>query len=427
MSRRKASTQTPELSYIAEPLRHLAIPLGDLTPDPANARKHDEKNIAAIMGSLRQFGQRIPIVVQEEGLIVRAGNGRLESAKRLGWTHLACVVVPEDNVSAVAFAVSDNRSSELATWDNDVLGRLLQEVEVGDADLQQMMSDLAVDQKLVDGLAGAEIVEDEVPEPPVEPITKPGDLWLMGEHRLLCGDSTKAEDVGRLMDGAKVSIVFTDPPYGVSQGAKNRLLNSSDGGERNTGDIQDDSLSPEELKTRLLPAFQLLRSKIMAEDCTLFVTSPQLASLWMMMMAVMVEAKLPARHVLIWKKNQPTFSMNRLDYDYQHEPILLTWGKRHKRPMLGKHKTSVWEIDKPRKSAEHPTMKPVELYANAYLNNSETGDAVADIYGGSGTAIVASEQVGRRCYAMEISPAYCDVAVKRWETLTGRKAELSRA
>lgn len=144
----------------------------------------------------------------------------------------------------------------------------------------------------------------------------------------------------------------------------------------------------------------------------------------MMMMMMMREAKLPPRHVLIWKKNAPTFSMGRLDYDYQHEPILLTWGKRHKRPMRGKHRTSVWEIDKPRKSAEHPTMKPVELYANAYLNNSDDGDAVADIYAGSGTAFVAAEQLNRRTFGMEISPGYVAVILERM-TAQGCKCKLS--
>ncbi len=142
----------------------------------------------------------------------------------------------------------------------------------------------------------------------------------------------------------------------------------------------------------------------------------------MMMMMMMQKAGLKPRHVLIWKKNQPTFSMGRLDYDYQHEPILLTWLKRHKRPMNGSHKTSIWEIDKPRKSADHPTMKPVELYANAFLNNSDAGDVAYEPYSGSGTAIIAAEQLHRRCFAMEISPLYCDVAIFRWEKLTGQKA-----
>jgi len=153
----------------------------------------------------------------------------------------------------------------------------------------------------------------------------------------------------------------------------------------------------------------------MADDCTVFVTAPQGGDLSMMMMMMMREAKLPVRHVLIWKKNQPTFSLGRLDYDYQHEPILLTWGKRHKRPMQGNHRTSVWEIDKPRSSKEHPTMKPVELVENALLNNSDRADVVYDAYSGSGTTIIACENLGRRCRAVEIDPGYVAVAIERCE------------
>ena len=143
----------------------------------------------------------------------------------------------------------------------------------------------------------------------------------------------------------------------------------------------------------------------------------------MMMMMMMKEAGLMVRHVLIWKKDAPTFSMGRLDYDYQHEPILLTWGVRHKRPMQGAHRTSVWEIPKPRASKEHPTMKPVELVENALLNNSEQGDIVFDGYCGSGTTIIACEKVSRRARAIEIEPKYCDVTIRRWEDLTGKRAE----
>jgi DNA modification methylase len=145
-----------------------------------------------------------------------------------------------------------------------------------------------------------------------------------------------------------------------------------------------------------------------------------------MMMMMMQESCLPVRHVLIWKKNSPTFSMGRLDYDYAHEPIQMTWLKKHKRPMLGIHKTSVWEIDKPRANKEHPTMKPVELYVNAYLNNSDPGDTTFEPYAGSGTALIASEQTGRKCCAIEISPAYVDVCVDRWEKFTGKKAKLAK-
>jgi DNA modification methylase len=161
----------------------------------------------------------------------------------------------------------------------------------------------------------------------------------------------------------------------------------------------------------------------MADDCTVFVCSPQGGDLMMMMM-MMRDAGIPVRHNIIWDKMQPTFSMGRLDYDYQHEPILLTWGKRHKRPMLGTHKTSVWQIQKPRSSKEHPTMKPVELVVNALLNNSEAGDVVYDAYSGSGTTLLACEQTGRKARVIEIMPGYVAVALQRYKDATGNQPEL---
>ena len=255
----------------------------------------------------------------------------------------------------------------------------------------------------------------EIPDE-VETDIVPGDIFDIGPHRLLCGDSAKAEDVDRLMDRARADMVFTDPPYGVAIGAKNRMLNSFEKAGKNLTDIKDDALKPEDLKEMLLPAFTNLR-RVMSDDCTVFVTAPQSGELVMMMMMMMKEAGLPVRHVLIWKKNAPTFSMGRLDYDYQHEPILLTWGKRHKYYGGGDHKTSVWEIDKPRSSKEHPTMKPVALVANALLNNSKNDNIVCDWYLGSGTTMVAAHQLGRRCYGMEIEPKYCQVIVDRMMAL----------
>ena len=348
--------------------------------------------------------------------------------------HLRTETMPDAVIPVLVLDMTEDEADKIlatldplaamAGADSAKLDALLREVQTGNEALADMLTDLAEESGVLDE-SKKEIFEDEIPEPPAEAITKPGDLWLLGDHRLLCGDSTDVNNLARLMADARVQCIVTDPPYGVSQAAKNRLINEAAGGKggaanRNEHDIVDDDLSPDELKKRLLPTFNNIRQHVMADDCTLFVTAPQGGELCMMMM----EAKLQVRHVLIWKKNCPTFSMGRLDYDYQHEPILLTWGKRHKRPMRGKHKTSVWEINKPRKSEEHPTMKPVELYANAYQNNSDNGDSVFDAYSGSGTAFIAAEQLGRKCYGMEISPQYCDVIVKRWETLTGKKAVL---
>jgi site-specific DNA-methyltransferase (adenine-specific) len=260
--------------------------------------------------------------------------------------------------------------------------------------------------------------EDEVPD--IEEIakSKTGEIWLLGSHRILCGDNINLHS---LMNSKKADIVFTDPPYGVAIGSKNKMLNSFQPSEMNLKEIKDDTASPEELKDILVPAFINLRENC-KDDCTYFVTAPQGGELGMMMMMMMKEAGLLVRHVLIWKKNQPTFSMNRLDYDYEHEPILLTWTRKHNYYGEGKHKTSVWQIAKPTKSKEHPTMKPVELVENALLNNSRKDDLLLDIYLGSGTSIIAAEQTDRICYGSEIEPCYIDVIIKRWQEFTGKEA-----
>ena len=268
-------------------------------------------------------------------------------------------------------------------------------------------------------LSDRDEAEDEVPEVEEVAKTKTGEIWLLGDHRVLCGDNISIHE---LMNGKLADIVFTDPPYGVAIGSKNKFLNRMRGkGNGVEKEIKDDTASPEDLKDILVPAFINLRENC-KEDCTYFVTAPQGGELGMMMMMMMKEAGLLVRHVLIWKKNQPTFSMNRLDYDYEHEPILLTWTKKHNYYGEGKHRTSVWQIAKPTKSKEHPTMKPVELVENALLNNSKKGDLLLDIYLGSGTSIIASEQTGRTCYGSEIEPCYVDVIIKRWQEFTGKEA-----
>ncbi len=253
--------------------------------------------------------------------------------------------------------------------------------------------------------------DDEVPID-VTPATKEGDVWQLGAHKLVCGDCALLLD--KLMDGARADIVFTDPPYGVAIGDKNKFLNEHQKAGRNLTDIVDDNLSPDDLYKILVNAFTELK-KHLNDCCSVFVTAPQVGDLSMMMMMMMKDSGLAIRHNLVWKKSSPTFSMGRLDYDYAHEPILFTWNKTHQFYGYGKHKSSVWEIAKPNKSKEHPTMKPVELVENALLNNSKEGDILLDIFCGSGTSIIAAEKTGRVCYATEISPAYCDVIAARYQ------------
>ncbi len=399
------------------------VNVSELVPYDKNSRTHTDQQINQIVKSIKEFGFTNPVLVDKDNGII-AGHARVQAAKKMGMASVPCIRLSNlTSAQKRAYVIADNKLALNAGWDSDALKFEITGLKDEDFDLSLTGFDQGeIEQILIgngnDGLTD----QDAVPDVGEEPVTKTGDVWIMGDHRLICGDSTSAEDVNRLLDGGKADIVFTDPPYGVSIGSKNRFLNSFQKGGRNLTDIESDDMKPEELKDKLLvPAFTVLKS-ILAENATVFLTAPQGGELGMMMMLMMKEAGLPVRHVLIWKKNAPTFSMGRLDYDYQHEPILLTWGKKHEYYGAGQHRTSVWEIDKPTSSKEHPTMKPVELYVNAYLNNSKAGDIAYEPFSGSGTAFIASEKVGRKCRGIEISPHYCDVIIKRWEEFSGRKA-----
>jgi len=216
-------------------------------------------------------------------------------------------------------------------------------------------------------------------------------------------------------------MVFTDPPYGVAIGDKNVALNEVQKAGRQTENIENDTLSEQALYDLLKAAFENVRANC-KDDAVYYVTSPQGGSLGLMMMMMMRDAGLPVRHVLMWRKNSATFSIGRLDYDYQHEPIFYTWTKSHHNYRNGKFRTTVWDVAKPMKCDLHPTMKPIELIANAILDGTKEDDVVLDVFGGSGSTLIAAEQTGRRCCMMEIDPKYVDVIIERWEKLTGGKA-----
>lgn len=291
----------------------------------------------------------------------------------------------------------------------------LENIDINDLQLEIDIPDINLDNIFQTDLTDEQL--DDVPEVQETAISQLGDIFLIdGRHHIMCGDSTNAEMVNLLMDGNKADMVFTDPPYGVSIGKKNKMLNSFQPSGRNLRDIEDDSKTPDELYIILTKAFKNLRS-VLSDCCTVFVTAPQRGSLGMMMMMMMKDSGLEIKHVLMWYKNAPTFSMGRLDYDYQHEPILLTWTKSHKFYGGGKHKSSVWKIDKPRKCDLHPTMKPVELIENALLNNSVANNIITDIYLGSGSTLIAAAQTNRVCYGMELDPHYIDVILNRYHKL----------
>jgi len=395
--------------------------------NPLNWRIHPKAQRDALTGILGDVGWVQSVIVNKTTGNVVDGHARIEEALKLGDdTPVPFVEVELSEEEEQKILLTLDPVAAMATADKANLDALLRDVSTTSEAMQEMLADLAKANGLDYGAEIGGSLEDAEPqidkgaELAAKWGTARGQIWQLGEHRLMCGDSTSAEDVARLMGGEKASFIFTDPPYGVAIGEKNRMLNSFHKAGKNLTDIEDDSLSPDDLKAKLLPAFKNIKHIVMAEDCSVFVTAPQNGDLGLMMMIMMWEAGLPVRHVLIWKKNVPTFSMGRLDYDYQHEPILFTWGKRHKRPMKGAHRTSVWEIDKPRASKEHPTMKPVELVVNALLNNSDAGDVVYDAYGGSGTTLMACEAQGRRGRLIEIAPEYVAVALERWATATGK-------
>lgn len=285
----------------------------------------------------------------------------------------------------------------------------------------------------IDGLElGAEepqeIIEDDYNEElPKEPKSKLGDIYQLGRHRLMCGDSTNADNMAALMGDNRADMVFTDPPYNVAIGSKNAFLNSVQKAGRCTEDIANDKgMTDEEIGEKLWkPAFINMRD-FSKDCCSLYVTMPQ-GGTHMMMMMMMARAAWQVKHELMWLKNSPTFSMGRLDYDYQHEPILYGWNKSHVFYGKGEQNKSVWKFDKPRKCDLHPTMKPIPLVVNALLNSSKENDIILDAFGGSGTTLIACEQTNRNARLMEFDAKYVDVIIDRWEKFTGEKAVLLNA
>lgn len=392
--------------------------VSELTPYDKNAKKHDATQIVNVAQSIAEMGWKQPLVVDANGVVI-VGHCRLLAAKKLGQKEVPCVVADDLTEEQIRkYRLLDNKLAE-SPWDLGLLAEDLDGLDFEGFDL-----DFGIDVEMGVGVTTNDIVEDDFDvASPEQPKAKLGDIYQLGEHRLMCGDSTDADAWAQLMDGNKADMVFTDPPYGVAIGDKNATLNSVQKAGRCTTNIANDTMSEEELYDMLKAAFINVRESC-HDDAVYFVTSPQGGSLGLMMMKMMMDAGLPVRHVLMWMKNSATFSLGRLDYDYQHEPIFYTWTKSHHNYRGGENRTTVWQYDKPRKCDVHPTMKPVELVANAILDGTKEGDLVLDAFGGSGTTMIAAEQLGRKARLMELDPHYIDVIIARWENFTGKKAVL---
>jgi DNA modification methylase len=382
------------------------LQIKDLTPDPTNARQHDEKNLKAIQGSLKEFGQRKPIVITEDGVIV-AGNGTVEAAKRLGWLKIDAVKVPSDWTAdqIKAFALADNRTAELAAWSPEVLAAQLVELEAAGFEIEEFGFE-----KIEVAEEPRGVVEDEVPESAPQRSSL-GDVWQLGNHRLMVGDCFNAEAIEKLMNGQKAELVFTDPPYRqASSGGKNGLVGKAI--NRVT-----DSIS-EMIDFEPKGFLETLPSYFPNKMNTFIFCNKDLIPDYLNWA---IEKKY-SFNLLFWKKPNalPLADSHRPDVEY----------------LIFIRKNAVWNNSLPNvsyskllefgreNSTTHPTMKPVALLANQIFISSNKNGIVVDPFLGSGSTLIACEQTDRTCYGMELDPKYCDVIIARWETLTGQKAKL---
>lgn len=405
---------------MAERLTVEEVPVDTLTEFPGNPRRGD---VDAVARSLERFDQYRPIVVNARTKQILAGNHTWKAARQLGWTTIAVQWVDADEAEAKAIVLADNRTSDLGAYDDEDLAAMLASVAAADAELLAATSytdeDLA---QLLAGLADpwAAPDADDAGDVPDDPVTQLGDRIVLGAHRLVCGSATDPGAWDWLCADTTIDCVWTDPPYGVAYVGKTAEALT----------IDNDRLDPDALYALLDGAFAELDAH-MAPGARVYVAHPAGPLAAVFMRAVVDRWRLHQQ--LVWVKD--SMVLGHADYHYRHEPILLAykpgdgrWGRGSKGWYGDNSETSVLEYARPKRSAEHPTMKPVELVERMLTNSCAPGQTVADPFCGSGSTLLAAERRGAACVATELSPGYCDVIVDRWEKATGEKAVLvSRA
>lgn len=385
------------------------FPLDSLNYYAKNSRTHSEEQIVQIAASIKEFGFTTPLLIRADKTII-AGHGRAMAARKIGMTEVPCIVLDHlTETQARALVIADNRIAQNAGWDFDML-------KVEFADLSQLGFDLSLSGFDIDEIAdlltppGTEGLTDpdEVPEAPAQPVTAPGDIWVMGNHRLMCGDSTMVDHMQQLVKGQLVDMWLTDPPYNVAY----------EGKTKDALKIKNDAMADDQFRQFLRDAF-VTADTVMKPGAVFYIWHADLEGY--NFRGACRDAGWTVRQCLIWKKS--TMVMGRQDYHWKHEPCLYGWkdGAGHLWA-ADRKQTTVLEFEKPSRNGEHPTMKPVGLFAYQMLNNTKGGDLVLDSFGGSGTTVIACEQHGRFARAMELDPVYCDVIVKRWQEFTGQKA-----
>lgn len=379
------------------------VPVAQIKPDERNARKHSEEQIMELRRSLREFGFVNPLLIDKDKKII-AGHGRLFAALAEGMSVVPCIFVEHlTEAQRRAYMLADNRLAEHATWDVGLLN-----------DELKFLDDLGFDITI----AGFELPEDETdavdddydPVVPEVAKSKVGQIYQLGRHRLMCGDSTEAEHVAQLMNGAQADLLLTDPPYNVDYKGKTKKKLT----------IENDAQADDVFYTFLVKAFANAQAHI-KPGAVFYIWHAD--SNGYLFRAAVQEVGLVVRQCLIWVKN--SMVMGRQDYQWKHEPCLYGWKEGAGHLWASDRKqTTVLEFDRPTRSKEHPTMKPIPLFDYQMKNNTKGGDIVADLFGGSGTSIIAAEQNGRICYMMEFDPRYVDVIIDRWEKFTGQTALL---
>jgi len=379
-----------------------------LVPYARNARTHSKEQILQLRASLREFGFVNPVIVDKD-LNVIAGHGRILAAKEEGIGEVPCVFAEHlTEAQKRAYIIADNRLALNAGWDDEMLSVEIADLQGADFDISLLGFNDAELNKLLGALEDVKDddfdVEGELAKPAA---TKPGDLWLLGQHRVVCGDSTQADTYTLLMDGKLANLVVTDPPYNVNY-------------EGTAGKIKNDNMADQKFYQFLLEAFTLTE-KAMARDASIYVFHADTEGF--NFRKAFKDAGFYLSGTCIWKKQ--SLVLGRSPYQWQHEPILFGWKKAGKHAWYSDRKQStIWEFDKPRKNTDHPTMKPVPLVAYPILNSSMTGCTVLDPFGGSGSTLIACEQTGRICHTVELDEKFCDVIVNRYIDLKGSDADV---
>ena len=381
------------------------LKLDELKPYENNPR-NNESAVQYVANSIREFGFKVPIVIDKDKVIV-AGHTRFKAAKQLGLEEAPCIIADDLSPEQIkAFRLADNKTAEMALWDDDLLKSELEGM-LDDFD----MSDFGFFDEELDEAQEPEVEDDDYePEPPEEPKSKRGDIYKLGRHRLMCGDSTSMTDVEALVDGRQIDLLITDPPYNVDYTGKTK----------DALKIENDQMEDESFRQFLRDAF-LTADTVMKPGATFYIWHAD--SEGYNFRGACHDIQWKVRQCLIWAKN--VMVMGRQDYQWKHEPCLYGWkeGAAH-HWYSDRTQTTLLEFDRPTRSKEHPTMKPVPLFDYQIKNSSKKGDAVLDLFGGSGTTVICCEQNGRDAFLMELDPRYVDVVVDRWEKLTGQKAEL---